>query len=72
MGEADTGVPCGALDDSATRLQKTESFRVFYDKKGSAILDGAAWVLKLGFSKDIAACFFGQLLETDERRLANS
>jgi hypothetical protein len=44
---------------------------IFDDEEGGAILDGAAWVLEFGLSEDIAAGFFGQSLEADERGFAD-
>ena len=71
MGEADAGVSCCAFDDGAAWFEQACFFGVFDDEEGGAILDGAAGVLKFSFAEDITARFFGELLEADERSLAD-
>jgi hypothetical protein len=44
---------------------------VFDDEERGAVFDAAAGVLEFGFAQHVAARFFGELLQPDERRLAN-
>jgi hypothetical protein len=69
--EANARVAGCAFDYGAAGVQEAEALCVFDDEEGGAILDGSAWVLEFGLSEDIAAGFFGQSLEADERGFAD-
>jgi len=47
------------------------TFSILNDEEGCAVFDRASRVLEFGFSKDVAAGFFGEALETDEGCLSN-
>jgi hypothetical protein len=69
--ESNSRVASCAFDHGAAGSYEALTFGILDDEKRSAVLDGASRVLKLGFSEDIAASFFGQFLQADERCLAN-
>ncbi len=71
MGEADSGVAGGALDDRASRLDEAALFGVLDDVEGSAVLDASSWFHELGLAEHLAAGLGADLVETDERRVAD-
>lgn len=71
MRKSNTSVASCAFDNSATGMQETEAFGILDDEERSAILDGTTGVLEFSLAEDIAARFFGELLEADERGFAN-
>jgi len=71
MRQTDAGVARCAFDNGTAGLDKAQPFGMLDDEESGAILDGATGVLEFGFAEDVAAGFFRELLEADERRLAN-
>lgn len=71
MCEANSSVSSCAFDDGTTWLQQALTFGILNNEEGGAVLDGTSRILELCFSEDIATGLFGELLETDERSLAN-
>ena len=71
MCEPYSCVPRGAFDDGAAGFQQPCFLGVLDDEEGGAVFDGAAWVLEFGFAEDVAASFFGELFQADERGFAD-
>lgn len=71
MSQTNASIPRCTFDNRAAGLDEAQPFGILDDEEGGAILDGAAGVLKFSFAEDITARFFGELLEADERSLAD-
>jgi hypothetical protein len=71
VSETDTSVSGCAFDDGTAGFQETLLFGILNDEEGGAVFDGTAGVLEFGFSKDIAACLFGEFLQADKRGFSN-
>jgi hypothetical protein len=69
--EADAGVSGCAFDDGAAWVEEAEALGIFDDEECGAVFYAAAGVLKFGFSEDVAAGFFAEAFEADERGFAN-
>jgi hypothetical protein len=52
-------------------VQETQAFGIFDDEEGGTVFDGATWVLEFSFAEDVAAGFFRELFQADQRCLSN-
>lgn len=71
MGETNASVSCCAFDDSAPWLEQASLLGSLDDKESGAVFYTAAGVLEFCFAEDVAARFFGELLEADEGRVTD-
>ncbi|KAI6772344.1 hypothetical protein HG530_003302 [Fusarium avenaceum] len=72
MGEADTGVSSGTLDDSATGLEKAALLSILDNIQSCTILDRTTRVHELGLTKDLTAGLLGETVKTNERSVSDS
>jgi hypothetical protein len=70
-GETDAGVPGGAFDDDAARLQLPAAHGIANDEKGCTILDGLARIHELGLAENFATGEIAGTIETDQRCVAD-
>lgn len=71
MRKANTRVAGGAFDDSTARLQRAAGFGGQNDGLGGAVLDRTTGVQEFCFAKNVAAGFFADAAEADERGVSN-
>jgi hypothetical protein len=69
--ESNTCVSSCAFDDGSAGVQETELLGILDDEERSAVLDGTTGVLEFSFAEDVAAGFFGEFLEADQRGFSN-
>ena len=67
--QPDAGVPGGAFDDDAARMEEPAPFEVFDDAERGAIFDRTAGIEELGLAEDLAADRRGEFRQTDQRRV---
>lgn len=71
MRKSDSGIASGSFNDGTTGLEEALFFGVLDDEERSAVLHTTSGVLELRLAENIAAGLLGELLQANERGVAN-
>ena len=71
QGQPDPSITCRALDNRATRFQVATRDRIADDIERRAVFHRLARVHELGLTQNLATCLIAELVETDQRGIAD-